>query len=268
MSQVWKALVVLALAILPAAAQSTAELRESIAQLRERRAVLGDGAPNGPGNCRIEISVDIRAEVEIQQDSALLRNLGGQRPQWKRFECTSLMPLQPAGFKFTKVTGRGRLKLTLDPSRGGPAVLQVDDPQPGTESYTIDISWTGSKDEKSITGLPADLNKGPESDRKRPPDVESKPRADSGFVRPFVSEEAVRGCEDAAIDRAIERFHAQAVAIRHSALDSTPGREEWVAGTLETRRGKNWEVYRFSCSVDFRERSMRSVDLEAAGPRR
>ncbi len=268
MSKVWKSLVLLALTILPAAAQSSAELRESIAQLREKRAVLGDGPPNGPGNCRIEIVVDIRAEVEIQQDSALLRNLGGQRPQWKRFECTALMPLQPAGFKFTKVTGRGRLKLTLDPTRGGPAVIQIDDPQPGVESYTIDISWTGPKGEKPFTSIAADLNKEVEVDRKRPQDVAPKPKADTGFVRPYISEEAVRGCEDAAIDRAIERFHAQAVAIRHSALDTAPGRDEWVVGTLETRRGKIWDVYRFSCSVDFRQRSMRSVDLEAAGPRR
>jgi hypothetical protein len=210
------------------------------------------------------VVVDVRAEVQIQDDSALLRVLGGQRPQWKRFQCTSPMPLHPAGFRFTRVAGRGRMKLALDPSQGDPAVVQIDDPQPGVATYIFDISWAGLKEGKPVVGFAPDPVKDPEFDRK-PPQVRAP---DQGFVRPYEPEEAVHGCEDAAIDRAIERFRAQAVAIRQSAIDTAPGRDEWVIGTLETRRGKDWEVYKFSCSVDFRERKMRSVDLNSAGPRK
>ncbi len=255
-------LVACAVAIFPAAGQSTL-------QQREMRATLGGAPANGPGKCTLEVLVDQRAEVEIQEDSALLRRLAGERPQWKRYDCTSLMPLQPTGFKLMKINGRGRVKLTLDPTHGGPAVIEIDDNLPGVGDYIFEISWTAPKADKPLTGYAPDLNKELEADRKKPPEVvEPKPKTEQGFVRPFISEEAVRACEDASIDRAVERFHAQVVAIRKSAVDTTPGREEWVVGNLETRRGKQWDVYHFSCSVDFRERKMRSVDLEAAGPRK
>lgn len=259
MSQVGKWLILSIAAFLPAAAQTTGKAME-------RHAELGGAPPGSPGKCTIEVEIDVRAEVQIQDDSALLRTLAGQRPQWKRFQCTSPMPLHPAGFRLTKVAGRGRIKLTLDPSQGDPAVVQIEDPQPGVATYIFDISWAGSKEGKPITGFAPDLN----AARAKDPEFDRQPvrNPDRGFVRPYEPEEAVRGCEDAAIDRAVERFRAQAVAIRKSALDTAPDRKEWVVGTLETRRGKEWEVYQFSCSVDFRERRMRSVDLNPAGPRR
>ena len=254
--------VALSFAIFPAAGQSTL-------QQREMHAILGGGPPGGPGKCTLEVLVDQRAEVEIQQDSALLRRLAGERPQWKRYDCTSLMPLQPAGFKLMKINGRGRMKLTLDPTHGGPAVIEIDDNMPGVGDYIFEISWTAPRADKPLSGYAPDLNKELEADRKKPPEiVEPKAKTELGFVRPFVSDEAVRACEDVSIDRAIERFHAQAVAIRKSAVDTTPGREEWVVGNLETRRGKQWDAYHFSCSVDFRERKIRSVDLDATGSRK
>ena len=72
---------------------------------------------------------------------------------------------------------------------------------------------------------------------------------------------------DAAIDHALERYHAQAVTIRKSAIDDAPGRNEWVVGTLETRRGKDWDTFHFTCNADFRTRSIRSVNLDPTGPR-
>jgi hypothetical protein len=41
--------------------------------------------------------VDGAAEVEIRSDAALLRNLEGQPPQWRRFVCNASMPVNPAG---------------------------------------------------------------------------------------------------------------------------------------------------------------------------
>jgi hypothetical protein len=154
------------------------------------------------------------------------------------------------------------MRLTVDPSKGDPATVLLEDPEAGVGTYIFDISWTAPKEGKPLVAYaPAAKPKDPEVDRKpvRAPD--------RGFVTPYEPEEAVRACEDAAIDRALERYHAQAVTIRKSAIDDAPGRNEWVAGALETRRGKDWDTFHFTCNADFRTRSIRSVNLDPTGPR-
>jgi hypothetical protein len=110
------------------------------AQTLERRADLTGGNDGGRGKCTIEVVVDGSAEVEIRGDRAVLRNLDGRPPQWRRFLCTSPMPPNPAGFRFAGVDGRGRQTLVRGPN-GGPAVVRIDDPQSGSEGYTFDIFW-------------------------------------------------------------------------------------------------------------------------------
>ena len=62
------------------------------AQAQQRRAsFLGGGSPDR-GKCTVEVVVDGAAEVDIRGDSAMLRNLSGQTPQWRRFECTGPLP--------------------------------------------------------------------------------------------------------------------------------------------------------------------------------
>ncbi len=254
-----KPFVWLALASLPCAAQS-------IGRVTERQAVLTGGPVNGAGKCTIEVMVDVRAEVELEGDSALLRTQAGKPAQWTKLQCSAAMPPEPMGLRITKLNGRGRIKLTFNPVHGGPAVVQIDDPQEGSDSYAFELSWGGFKEDKALANLETDraakIEKDPEFDRQK------KPEPSRGFVRPFEPEEAQRACEDAAIDRAIERIHSQAVAIRKSAFDTAPERNEWVIGTLETRRGKDWDVYGFACSVDFRARKTRSVDLTPMGARK
>src|SRR6185437_6103358 len=63
---------------------------------------------------------------------------------WRRFECTSVMPTNPRGFRFEGVDGRGKQQLTADPQRGGVAIVRIDDPQGGSEGYTFRILWGGS----------------------------------------------------------------------------------------------------------------------------
>jgi hypothetical protein len=152
----------------------------------------------------------------------------------------------------------------MDPNRGGPAVIRIDDPQGGSEGYTFDITWNGV----APTGPPPGF--GPDRDRDRDRDGDRPPPPDRGrdFGRPFEAREAVRACEQAAIDQATNRFHPQTVVIRESRVDDGPGRNDWVVGTLEVRRGRDLDAYRFSCSVDFRGRQIRSVDLDPARPRR
>jgi hypothetical protein len=111
------------------------------AQTFERRAeITGGGEPNR-GKCTIEVVVDITAEVEIRGDRALLRNIAGQPPQWRRFVCNAPMPLNPAGFRFAGVDGRGRQTLVRAPEGGGPAVVRIEDPPRGSEGYTFDMFW-------------------------------------------------------------------------------------------------------------------------------
>src|SRR5258707_1254064 len=105
-----------------------------------RRASLRGGGGD-QGKCTIEVVVDGVAEVEIRGDSAVLRNLEGQPAQWRRFECNSPMPANPADFRFAGVDGRGRQQLMRDPRQGGVAVVRIEDPQGGSEGYTFDIFW-------------------------------------------------------------------------------------------------------------------------------
>jgi hypothetical protein len=107
----------------------------------ERRATMRGGSPDR-GKCTIEVVVDGAAEVEVRGDSAVLRNLAGQPPQWRRFECTGPMPANPANFRFSGVDGRGRQTLVRDPRNGGGAVVRIEDPGNGSEGYTFDLTWS------------------------------------------------------------------------------------------------------------------------------
>src|SRR5580700_4525324 len=98
----------------------------------ERRATMRGGGGDR-GKCTIEVVVDVSAEVEIRGDRAVLRTIGGQPAQWRRFECDSIMPPNPADFRFQGIDGRGRQTLVRDPREGGPAVIRIDDPKSGQE---------------------------------------------------------------------------------------------------------------------------------------
>src|SRR6266567_3056744 len=77
----------------------------------QRRAVMTGGGNGDRGKCTIEVVVDGAAEVEIRGDNATLRDISGQPPQFRRFQCTSVMPVNPANFRFSGVDGRGRQEL-------------------------------------------------------------------------------------------------------------------------------------------------------------
>lgn len=257
MSNYGKFLMLLAVVALPAGAQ-----------VSERRANIGGGQPGAPGKCTIEVVVDISAEVEISGDRALLRTLGGQPSQWRRFECSSVMPARPVSFRFAGVDGRGNQRLIADPGRNGTAVVHIDDPKSGSEGYTFDIMWDGVAGYVPPAAPPVGIvqprREGFDRDDRR---VENRGFDNRAAIRPFEPQDAVLACEDAVIDQATDRLHLQNAVIRRAAIDDAPGRNEWVVGTLEARRGRDWDTYRFACSVDFRARSIRSVNLDPAGPR-
>src|SRR5512143_2492131 len=114
------------------------------ANAQPRKAVFVGGGDPARGKCTVEVMVDGAAQVEVRGDSANLRNLNGQAPQWRRFECTSAMPANPADFRFAGVDGRGRQTLVRDPrNNGGAAVVQIEDSDSGAEGYTFDLFWGG-----------------------------------------------------------------------------------------------------------------------------
>jgi hypothetical protein len=131
-----------------------------LAQTLERRADMTGGGNPERGKCTIEVRVDGAAEVEIRGDRAVLRNLAGQPPQWRRFVCNAVMPNNPADFRFAGVDGRGKQQLVRDPRNGGAAVIRIDDPDNGSEGYTFDIFWAGM-------APPPGPQRGPGFDRDR-----------------------------------------------------------------------------------------------------
>lgn len=208
-----------------------------------RRAnVSGGGNPN-QGKCTIEVVVDGAAEVEIRGDSGTLRNLSGQPSQWRRFECNSPLPANPQNFRFVGIDGRGSQELVRGPQNGGVAVIRIQDPASGAEGYTFDITWGGGFDGRY--GM---------NDRRneRPADA---PR--------FTTEQAVRACQDTVRQQAYERFRSSNIAFRRTTIDDKPGRQDWVNGLVDMRRGYDHDVtYRFACSVDFQTGAVRSAQMD------
>jgi hypothetical protein len=58
--------------------------------------------------------------------------------------CNQVLPPNPAEFRFHGIDGRGRQELIRDPSRGGVAVIRIEDPKGGREGYTFDLEWRGT----------------------------------------------------------------------------------------------------------------------------
>jgi hypothetical protein len=228
----------------------------------QRRAVITGGGGGDRGKCTIEVVVDGAAEVEIRGDNATLRNLAGQQPQFRRFQCNSVMPPNPANFHFSGVDGRGRQTLVREPRNGGSAVVRIEDSQGGSEGYTFDLTWGGSDrgpggDQSPQYPQPGaqDPGRGGDRDGRN----EDRERVSSRFT----TDQAIRVCQDAVRQQAADRLHARDVDFRRTTIDDKPGRNDWVIGTLDIRRGYNRvETYRFSCSVDFDDGRVRSADIQ------
>src|SRR5258708_24109757 len=114
----------------------------SISAQTQRATLTGRGAADR-GACTIEVIVDGAAEIDIRGDTATLRNLSGQPPQWRRFECTAPLPANPVDFRFHGIDGRGRQELIRDPRNGGVAVVRISDPPGGADGYTFEVTWGG-----------------------------------------------------------------------------------------------------------------------------
>lgn len=209
------------------------------AQNLQRRANITGGGDRDRGKCTIEVVVDGAADIEIRGGSAFLRNQSGQRPQWRRFDCTSQMPDYPADVRFKGVDGRGRQQLIQVPQGGGGAVIvRIEDTEGGTEGYTFDITWALQPggyyaDNPGITGN-----------------------------RQFPDNDAVQACQQAIRQQAASRFGGANVTFRTASIDNQPGRHDWVIGTVDIYDRGVPQGYRFSCQIDFGSGQVRSAEIE------
>jgi hypothetical protein len=232
--------------------------------------VITGGGNGDRGKCTVEVVVDGTADVEIRGDNATLRNLSGQPPQFRRFQCTSVMPPNPVNFRFSGVDGRGRQTLIRDPRNGGSAVVRIEDPQSGSEGYTFDLTWGGSDrgpgyDQRGQypdrSGSPDHGDNRDRYGNREPNDGRYGER--DRYNQRFSSEHAIRVCQDRVRDQAAERFNARDIDFRRTAMDDNPGRNDWVIGTFDVRRGYDRvDTYRFSCSVNFDTGRVRSADIQ------
>ena len=218
------------------------------AQVFERRATMVGGGGPDRGKCTIEVVVDGIAEVEIRGDQGFIRNIAGQPAQWRRFQCSGPLPRNPADFRFQGIDGRGRQSLLRDPRQGGVAVVRIEDPQGGSEGYTFDLIWGG--------GAPGPgAFPGPGGDRG--PDRDRAPRR-------FTVEQAVGVCQDSVRAQTGGRFRQRRVEFLNTRIDDNPGRNDWVIGTIEVFRDRDFSEgrYQFSCSVNFDTGQVRSVQVD------
>jgi hypothetical protein len=224
------------------------------------------------------VVVDGSAEVEVRGDNATLRNRAGQTPQWRRFECTGALPANPGNFRFAGVDGRGRQTLARDPrNNNGAAVIQIEDSEGGAQGYTFDLFWGDGggpitddryrQDQRQAGSDPRAFDRSPQQSDRDPRQFDRNPQqSDRGGFRgdrQFTVTEAVKVCQDSVRDRAVARFRTPNIDFRRTAIDDNPGRQDWVLGDLAVRRrfGRQ-EVYRFTCSVDFRSGQVRTAQID------
>jgi len=103
------------------------------------------GGGGDRGKCTIEVRVDGSAEIEVSGAEGRMRTLSGAPATWKRMQCNTPMPANPAEFKFSGVDGRGNQYLVREPSQNrGVALIRIEDPKGGNEGYTFDLEWRGA----------------------------------------------------------------------------------------------------------------------------
>jgi hypothetical protein len=224
------------------------------AQGLQRRAVLTGGGGAGAGRCSGEVLVDGGAEISIRGDTATMRDLSGRPPEWRRFECTGAMPMNPGNVRF-HADGRGHAQLVGNPNNGGTAVIRIEDPEGGAEVYRFDISWDNAQ---AYPNNPA-YDRGGDRDGDR---WQQRDR-DRGMNGSFGADQAVQVCEDAVRQQAMDRFHTRDVYFRRVNMDDNPGRHDWVVGAMDIHPAYGPEQhYRFSCSVNFDTGRVRSAQID------
>lgn len=227
------------------------------AQMQRRAAMVGGG--NGvEGRCTGEVVVDGAADLQIQGDTATVRDLSGAQPRIQRFECTSALP--PNVTPRVTVNGRGNSQVMATPANGGPEVIRIQDDQAGASVYQFQLSWNSGGYNQGYVNQGYG-NQGYDQRYYPPPATERREteRGRNGFG----TEQAINVCRDAIREQAMEQYGGQNVTFEGMRMDSNPGRNDWVVGTVDVRNGWRTQRYPFSCSVNFDTGRVRSAQINA-----
>jgi len=216
----------------------------------QRRAVMVGGGNGAQGQCTGEVVVDGAADLQINGDTASVRDLSGSQPQLRRFECTGPLPAQ-ANVRLS-ANGRGTAALVSAPTNGGPAVIRFEDREGGASSYQFQLTWnTGMA---QAPGNQAYANQGYGNERYA--------NQGNGNNR-FGGQEAVNVCREAIREQAMDRFGTRDVDFGRIGIDDNPGRRDFVVATVGVRRGYGERQFPFSCSVNLDNGRVRTAQIEA-----
>ena len=96
------------------------------------------------GACRLRISVDDRARVQMRGDEIIVRTESGRRSYDRGSVCNQPLPFHRVeDFRVAVERGRGAVFDVEPPNRRNnfTGAVTVDDPQNGDEDYEIVVSW-------------------------------------------------------------------------------------------------------------------------------
>jgi hypothetical protein len=212
----------------------------AFAQIQQRARIVGGGNGAG-GRCFVQVVVDGAVEVDIRGDIANLRDLSGREPQFQRFECSSVMPPNPVDFRFRGVQGRGRQALMQDPRSGGRAVVRIEDPESGADTYAFELLWSNGG------GFPEGPGQGRFGERDR-------------RMQAFDGDRVMRECQQAVRREAGERFNAANIEFREMRVDDD---HDFVRGRIDVPRAPGREDrYQFACALNPDSGQVRSVRMD------
>jgi hypothetical protein len=137
---------------------------------------------------------------------------------------------------------------------------RIDD-QPGRNDWvigTLDILSRGGPLEQHMRfSCAVNFDTG----QVRSADLQPLPESrHGGGADRMATQRALDGCQQAVRARMM-RDADTGVEITSIRVDNAPGRNDWVIGTLRVDRGRGFDTYNFSCSVDLRDGDVRSVDV-------
>jgi len=253
------------------------------AQTTQINANIRGGGSGDSGKCTIEVEVDQSAEVEIRGSGARMRTLSGSPASFRRMDCTSALPPNPANFRFSGVDGRGRQELVRDPQQnGGTAVVRIDDSQGGREGYTFDISWAGGGYSSNNNGYPNNGNNGypnnrnsgyPNNGNNGYPNNNGRPN-NGGYghdnrpggyaysdrnMRTRMA--AMQNCQNNVASRIKNGNSYNNVQFTNTDVDDNRWRADRITGfAMAQRRGRD-DRYEYSCSVDLNSGRVMDVNL-------
>jgi hypothetical protein len=239
-----------------------ASLCAQVPVAESRARITGGGGPGG--KCTAEVEVDDTVEIQIFGDMARMQTLGGQPATWRRFECTSVLPGSPSGFRFRGRDGRGRQTLVRNPEEGlGVAVIRIEDTARGSEGYTFDIEWGGGSGTAAATSSNGGFNQtGNNSATATNGGFGNNTTAASAVpagIADFAY--AVHSCQEAVINRAVQNGY-NSVVLWTANLQDNAGNNDVVSGsaTATPARGGNQVRVQYQCTVN--ASTGRVVDLQ------